>query len=115
MNCEVIINSRGKWTYDPSSHSGSTRFPPNLTPGIHDFFGAEAAAATISLLGLPAATPTLAPIAVVANKVWLLFPPDKKEDPKPFNTAPDVAAAICLLEIKSNETGFVVHLGIELN
>ncbi|MCI74266.1 hypothetical protein A2U01_0095530, partial [Trifolium medium] len=76
---------------------GSTRFPPNLTPGIHDFFGAEAAAATISLLGLAAAaTLTLLPIAVASN-VWLLFPPLKKEDPKPFNTAPDVAAAITIL------------------
>jgi len=81
------------WTHDPSSHSGSTRLPPALTPGSHDFFGA-AAATTMSLLGLTA-TPSLPPIAV-ARRVWLLLPPLKKEDPNPFNTAPDVAAAMSL-------------------
>jgi len=86
------------WTHDPSSHSGSTRLPPPLTPGSHDFFGA-AAATTMSLLGLTVtAAPTLPPIAV-ARRVWLLFPPLKKEDPNPFNTAPDVAAAISLYTV----------------
>lgn len=91
----LVLQEKGG-TYDPSSHSGSTKLPPNVTPGIHDFLGAEAAAATMTLLGLPAATPTLLPMEV-ASRVWLLFPPDKKEDPKPFNTAPDVAAAISIL------------------
>ncbi|KAL4032503.1 hypothetical protein IC575_005581 [Cucumis melo] len=28
-----------KETYEPSSHSGSTKLPPPLTPGIQDFLG----------------------------------------------------------------------------
>lgn len=32
-----------------------------------------------------------------ADKVWLLLPPVKKGDPRPFKTAADVAAAIVSL------------------
>lgn len=81
------------WTHEPSSHSGSMKFPPPFTAGIHDFFGA-AATATITLQGLTTA-PTLPPMPA-ARRAWLLFPPHKKWDPNPFNTALDVAAAITL-------------------
>lgn len=69
-------------TYEPSSHSGSIKLPPPLTPGIHDFLAA--AAATISFRGPTTMLPVLE-----ENSFWLLFPPFTKGEP---STAADVAA-----------------------
>ena len=90
----IAFSKKRQWkkTYEPSSHSGSTKLPPPLTAGIQDFLGATAAAIT-SRLGAETAPPAgAAPIG--ADKVMLLLPPVKNGDPSPFNTAAEVAAAI---------------------
>lgn len=93
----INILQRNKKTYEPSSHSGSTKLPPPLTAGIQDFLGATAAAIT-SRLGADTAPLMAAPTG--ADKVWLLLLPVKKGDPNPFNTAADVAAAISSLLLR---------------
>lgn len=79
-------------TYEPSSHSGSTRLPPPLTAGIQDFLGGRAAT-TSNLLEEEEEEedPTLAATGE-DNKAWLFLPPVKKEEPKPLRIAAEVAA-----------------------
>ena len=76
-------------TYEPSSHSGSTKLPPPLTAGIQDFFG-WAAATIVNFLAPTEQLPI--PVAPIPDKARLLFPPHKNEDPNPFRTAPEAAA-----------------------
>lgn len=94
-------------TYEPSSHSGSTKLPPPLTPGSHDFFGATAAA-MINLRG-ETELPALAP-APAENKAWLrrlLLAPLKKDEPKPLRTAAEVAAIFAEFDYKEKQRVFI--------
>ena len=92
MEIEEIAEpiSIGRGTYEPSSHSGSTKLPPPLTPGSQDFLAA--AATTTNFRGAATAPPTdLAGIGA-ENRAWLFLLPDNKREPNPFSTAADVVA-----------------------
>lgn len=68
------------------------KLPPPLTAGIHDFLGW--AATTTILLGAAEPPAVLAPTP--DSSLWLVLLPQRKAEPSPLITAPEVAAAISL-------------------
>lgn len=78
-------------TYDPSSHSGSMRLPPPLTPGIHDFF-CGAAATTASLLGPRPALPAAVGPGARRRDLLAVLGPERKGVDRPWSTTAEVEA-----------------------